>query len=141
MTDHSYCSRCGIKLKLTYRFCPSCGSVLGQRTNLPANSDLPSSFSNDPFNLWKNSLKTSSGQNNKLFKVIAICLMIGVTLIALNSMMFSNSGVSSVELEREQAIREYERCFDRKYNEMLMISGFPGAAEMHARTWCGTPPY
>jgi hypothetical protein len=139
MATHSFCHKCGVKLNSIYQFCPSCGSVLGQRTNLPANSDLPSGFSNDPFNLWKNSLKTSSGQNNKLFKVIAICLMIGVTLIALNSMMFSNSGVSSVELEREQAIREYERCFDRKYNEMLIMGGW-GVAEMHAKAWCGTPP-
>jgi len=156
MAAHSYCYKCGVKLNSVYQFCPSCGSILGQRTNLPANSELPSSFSSDSFNLGKISLTNSSGQNNKLFKVIAICLLIGVTLVALNSMIFSNSGVSSVEintdaynqgnqnnveLEREQAIREYERCFDRKYNAMLMSSGFPGVAEMHARAWCGKPPY
>lgn len=146
MAAPSYCFNCGVKLNSVFQFCPSCGSVLGHRTNSSANSDTSSSFSNNPSNLWPPRETTSSSQNNKLFKVIAICLMIGVTLIALNSIMFSNSGVSSVELEREQAIlereqaiREYERCFDRKYNEMLMIGGW-SVAEKHAKIWCGTPP-
>lgn len=139
MAAPSYCFNCGVKLNSVFQFCPSCGSVLGQPTNSSGNSETSSSFSNNPSNLWPPSSTKSSGQNNKLFQVIAICLMIGVTLIALSSMMFSNSGVSSVELERERAIREYERCFDRLYNEMLMIGGW-SVAEKHAKIWCGPPP-
>jgi hypothetical protein len=113
--------------------------------------------------------KVSDSQNNDprqsknhetgVFKVIAFIAAIGLALIFLNSIAFKDSGISNVdnqenqsnvdnqenqislELEKERAIREYERCFDRKYNAMLLQGGYPGVAEMHARTWCGKPPY
>lgn len=106
-----------------------------------------------------NDSRQSKNHETGVFKVIAIVAAIGLTLIFLNSIALKDSGISnvdnqenqsnvdnqenqiSVELEKERTIREYERCFDRKYNAMLLTSGYPAVAEMHARAWCGKPPY